>query len=303
MNDPEATAKQVIDEFLRVRDDVVGLVLDHESPVTQAFRSVLNDYDHRIIRIPADRANSGPIPEAYDTLQECDAVVAPTKKSITHSPETTKLRQEGKRFITLPSITPEIFRKIREADMDDIVAREDPLLDQVREAQEIHIATPSGTDLTLELDPDRPWHRSTAKVEPGGVGNLPTGEIFTAPLENGADGTIVIDVWHDIRTDDHARIRVEHGKITEWTEGAQPYVDVLREGGENGLVIAELGIGTNKAHTEPMGNTLHDEKMYGTCHVAFGLNTSFGGENEADVHQDVVLDDPTITADGEELEY
>jgi leucyl aminopeptidase (aminopeptidase T) len=201
----------------------------------------------------------------------------------------------------LPGVTEEVFERIYETDFEHIVDREKRMLDVIDGATNVHISTPSGTDIRLALDLNRAWHRSATHVEPGEVRNLPTGEIFTAPLEDRAEGTIVIDAWHAIRTEDEAIVHVEEGKIVDWSDGAAPYVATLQEGGPNGVVIAELGIGSNAAHTEPIGNTLHDEKIAGTCHIAFGLNTSFGGENEADVHQDVVLEDPAITADGDDV--
>ena len=51
-------------------------------------------------------------------------------------------------------------------------------------------------------------------------------------------------------------------------------LEILFEKPQNGIV-AELGIGTNEKALL-CGNTLEDEKVYGTVHIAFGTNTSFG---------------------------
>ena len=66
---------------------------------------------------------------------------------------------------------------------------------------------------------------------------------------------------------------------------------------ENG-VVAELGIGTNDEATLS-GVILEDEKLYGTVHVAFGTNTSFGGTNKADCHYDGIILKPTLYLDDE----
>src|SRR3989338_2171824 len=50
-----------------------------------------------------------------------------------------------------------------------------------------------------------------------------------------------------------------------------------------------------------MGNILNDEKVLGTCHVAFGNNSSIGGRVYSKLHLDTVLQKPTIVADGEIL--
>lgn len=60
--------------------------------------------------------------------------------------------------------------------------------------------------------------------------------------------------------------------------------------------MGELGIGTNTA-ARLTGLILEDEKVYGTVHIAFGTNTSFGGTNKADVHMDGVILKPTLYLD------
>jgi leucyl aminopeptidase (aminopeptidase T) len=71
--------------------------------------------------------------------------------------------------------------------------------------------------------------------------------------------------------------------------------------------VAELGIGTNpKAALR--GSALEDEKVYGTAHIAFGSNATFGGNTSAGVHIDgiilspvVYIDDQLVLRDGELL--
>ena len=70
---------------------------------------------------------------------------------------------------------------------------------------------------------------------------------------------------------------------------------ILFERKEN-RIVAELGIGTNEKALL-CGNTLEDEKVYGTVHIAFGTNTSFGGLNKADCHLDGIILKPTLYLD------
>lgn len=293
-------ARMIIDDCLVVsEDEEVGIVWDQQSEIVDAFQSVVADrHPYRMIEIPYDRPHSSAIPGVADDLVACDVVVAPTAHSISHSPETTRARESGTRFITMPGITEDLFLKIQDADPASIDQLNQRLYDQVREAKQIHVSTPSGTDITIQIGDDRDWHLDGMVVSnPGELANLPAGEIFTAPLETEANGTITIDRWREITPDQHAKIAVREGKIEDWNRSAEQYVEFLKEGGEQGMVIAELGIGTNRSHQAPIGHILHDEKIYGTCHIAFGMNTSLGGDNEADVHEDVILLDPDIQAD------
>lgn len=69
---------------------------------------------------------------------------------------------------------------------------------------------------------------------------------------------------------------------------------------EHNSTLGELGIGTNMAAILN-GIILEDEKVYGTVHIAFGTNTSFGGTNKADCHMDGIILKPTLYLDGRKI--
>ena len=77
-------------------------------------------------------------------------------------------------------------------------------------------------------------------------------------------------------------------------------LEILRGAGEGGTDVAELGIGTNECATLT-GNLIEDEKILGTCHVAFGASAGIGGEIQVPIHEDFVVMKPTVEADGEAL--
>ena len=47
--------------------------------------------------------------------------------------------------------------------------------------------------------------------------------------------------------------------------------------------------------------SLEDEKAWGTVHIAFGSNTSFGGTNKADCHMDGIILKPDLYLDEEKI--
>ena len=61
--------------------------------------------------------------------------------------------------------------------------------------------------------------------------------------------------------------------------------------------LAEFGIGTNPK-AKLIGNVLEDEKVLGTCHIALGDNSTFGGRVNAGIHVDGIIKHPTIKLDG-----
>ena len=62
-------------------------------------------------------------------------------------------------------------------------------------------------------------------------------------------------------------------------------------------MLGEFGIGCNPGIQRYMKNTLFDEKMYGTIHLAIGAGLpTIGGKNRSSVHWDMVKDRGTAAA-------
>ena len=80
---------------------------------------------------------------------------------------------------------------------------------------------------------------------------------------------------------------ISGGRLRSVTGEKSENLDVLLKNETNGT-LCELGIGTNKAAVLN-GIILEDERVYGTVHIAFGTNTSFGGVNKAECHIEAEL--------------
>ena len=65
------------------------------------------------------------------------------------------------------------------------------VVERVRKAHKIRATTPSGTDLTADMNPNYKWIKTSGIISTEKWGNLPGGEIFTTPGE--VNGTFVID--------------------------------------------------------------------------------------------------------------
>jgi leucyl aminopeptidase (aminopeptidase T) len=97
-------------------------------------------------------------------------------------------------------------------------------------------------------------------------------------------------------------LTIEGGHLVAATgpEGER-LLELLRaHGGEEGTNVAELGIGTNEK-AELTGELLEDEKILGTCHVAFGASAAIGGTVQVPVHLDCVVLKPDVSVDGTPL--
>ena len=156
------------------------------------------------------------------------------------------------------------------------------------------------TDLTLSLA------GRTGLVDAGGA-NMPGGEFFFSPVEDSAEGTIAFTEFPAVYTGREVtgiRLRFEGGKVVEASATAEEdfLVETL-DRDEGARRLGELGIGCNPGITRHMKNTLFDEKIDGTVHLALGNGLpECGGTNQSQIHWDIVKDlRPTgqIFLDGE----
>ena len=231
-----------------------------------------------------------------------DVVLAPTTYSLTHTQARRRACKAGARVVTMPMITEEMmYRGAMLADYQKVSKLTKKVSDLLTEASKVEVSTPVGTDLVLEIS-GREAHPDTGIFyNPGDFGNLPAGEAFIAPIEGKARGRIVVDgsmvdtLWSTIK------IEVENGRAMKISgRPANKLIKMLDVAGPKAYNLAEFGIGTNpKARL--IGNVLEDEKVLGTCHVAFGDSSTFGGKVRAGIHIDGILLRPTIKLDGKIL--
>ncbi len=166
-------------------------------------------------------------------------------------------------------------------------------------ADEVRIVG-EGTDLRLSIAGRR------MQVDAGGA-NIPGGEFFGCPVEDSAEGKISFSEFPGVHGGRHVngiRFRFERGRIVDASaDSEEEYLLQTLDTDEGSRRLGELGIGCNPGITRHMRNTLFDEKMDGTVHVAVGTGfPDLGGTNVSTVHWDIVKDlrsDGRIYLDGE----
>jgi leucyl aminopeptidase (aminopeptidase T) len=188
-------------------------------------------------------------------------------------------------------------------DYEQIAALTLSLAERLRGSSTARITTSLGTDLRMSLA-GREWKTDTGMLRGQGVfGNLPAGEIYIAPIEDSAEGVLVIDKsLPGLLLSKPVRLVFEKGRVTqiEGGAGAEYLEKAIAQHGDSTRVIAELGIGTNP-QARLQGNIITDEKVLGTIHVAIGRNDFLGGNNIAPTHIDGVVSQPTVWVDGKML--
>lgn len=207
------------------------------------------------------------------------------------------------------NIDREIMLEGMRADFEEIDRLSSRLIAKARPAKQIRVTSPAGTDLLGEFAPHLKWLKTSGIITPEKWGNLPGGEIFTAPwnvngrfVTDGVVGDYLCRKYGDLR-ETPLIIDVRGGRIAglecvnrELLEEFRQYTST----DENSDRVGEFAIGTNTAVKDVRGNILQDEKIPGV-HIAFGhpYAEHTGQDWVSSTHIDCVGRDFDIWIDGE----
>ena len=171
------------------------------------------------------------------------------------------------------------------------------LVERLEHARELRIQA-DGTDLSLRVD-GRTW------INSDGRRNMPSGEVFTGPLEDSASGRVRFGVPSSPSGVEVQGVELtfDDGVVVEAkADRGQDYLDATLDSDPGARRLGEIGIGTNFGLDRAVGAILLDEKIGGTVHLALGRSyPETGGVNESAVHWDLICDlrnGGTLTADG-----
>jgi aminopeptidase len=123
---------------------------------------------------------------------------------------------------------------------------------------------------------------------------MPSGEVFTAPHEHSATGTIRFTVPSSHQGAEVAGVQLtfEDGRVVNASAergGDRLAAALATDAGAS--YLGEFGIGTNTGIDRATGSTLLDEKIAGTVHLALGRSyPEAGGSNASALHWDLICD-------------
>jgi leucyl aminopeptidase (aminopeptidase T) len=286
-----AAALQAEVEEVGAEHSVFVLENNATRPLTAMPQIILDDLAHSQVSIFAAQTQPG---ELGSRMQMSDVV---NRKHIRHG--------------HMVNITRQIMMEGMRADFRAIDALSQRLIERARAAQKIVCRTPCGTNFSAEFDRSLKWVKTSGIISPEKWGNLPGGEIFTAPAKT--DGIFVVDgvvgdylchKYGDLR-DAPLTIEVKNNRIIdlrcerkELLEDFRGYTSI----DENSNRVGEFAIGTNTACTHVIGNILQDEKIPGV-HIAFGhpYAEHTGANWISKTHIDCVGRNFDIWFDGEQI--
>lgn len=159
------------------------------------------------------------------------------------------------------------------------------ITDRLNQARQVHY---KGPNIYLRFSCEgRRWINSDGQT------NMPSGEVYTSPVEESVQGTIhfsypCIYQGHEV---EGVSLWVKDGFIEKWEarRGKAFLDDVFQIPGTR--YFGEAAIGTNYSIQRMTKNILFDEKIGGTVHLAIGQSyLQTGGKNTSSVHWDMITD-------------
>ena len=296
-------AKNILTGCMGVKPEENVLIVtdDNKSAIGQAFYEAAKHLGcEAVMMTMKEREYSGQEPPKMvaDAMLNADVVLCPTAKSLTHTNAKIAAAKNGARIGTMPNIAEEmLYQGAMTADysrVEELTGKVTELLTRAKTAR----IEKDGYVLTIGLEGRNGVPSTGVYRTRGAAGNLPSGEAYIAPLEDGSNGEMKIDgsMVGLGKLEEPIYVKVENGKLKEIRGKRSEELSVLLAN-ERNATLGELGIGTNE-NAILCGVILEDEKVYGTVHIAFGTNLSFGGCIKADCHMDGIILKPDLYLDG-----
>jgi aminopeptidase len=178
-------------------------------------------------------------------------------------------------------------------DQEDPVARwneihemQQRIIDWLAGKNEVRVSGPNA-DLTLSIA-----GRTFANSD--GHHNMPSGEIFTGPVEDSAEGWVrfTYPAVTGGREVEGIELWFEEGRVVKATaKKNEEYLLEMLETDPGARYLGEFAIGTNDGIQRFTKNILFDEKIGGSFHMAVGAGyPETGSKNESAIHWDMICD-------------
>ena len=212
------------------------------------------------------------------------------KRNLCQYPTDAAAQEAG---MSLEEYTDFVFRACKLFDEDpikswlEVHAQQQKAVDFFNTKENIrYLNKNSGTDIKFSTK-GRLWINSDGQT------NMPSGEIYTSPVEDSVNGKIKFThtgIYGGVEVEG-VTLWVKNGIIEKWEAArGKDFLDHIFSI-EGARQFGEAAIGTNKGIQRITKNILFDEKIGGTIHMAIGQSyEQCGGKNKSSVHWDMITD-------------
>jgi aminopeptidase len=160
----------------------------------------------------------------------------------------------------------------------------DPLVDLIGRTDRVRVVSP-GTDIEFSV-------KGIPVLKASGQNNIPDGEVFTAPVRESVNGTVLFNApsLEDGTTYERVRLTLEGGRIMDADANEPERLRQMLDTDEGARYLGEFALGLNPLIKRPMKDTLYDEKIGGSLHFAIGrAYDEADNSNRSGIHWDLVL--------------
>lgn len=171
------------------------------------------------------------------------------------------------------------------------------MIERIEGHDEVRLRGPN-VDLSLSIK-GRKFNNSY------GLHNMPDGEIYTGPVEDSVNGWVkfTFPAIHQGQSVEGVELQFERGWVIKAkAKAGEELLLAMIASDEGSHYLGEFAIGTNYEIDRFTKNTLFDEKLGGTFHVALGAGyPETGSRNTSTIHWDMICDlrkDSEILVDG-----
>lgn len=302
-------ARIVVERWLQAkRDDVLHFIVDENGLreadalccAAQACGAVPKV---SVVDSGGVQAGNG-IEEMRKIMSYANAIVGATGTSFITTHAVSYALKHGARFLSLPLSTNDGTSLLEQefVRMSPLHTRllALPMLRALHRADMLHVTTPAGTDLTLNIRSRKPGLFNGVAARPGVCASA-SFEVYVPPVETQTNGTVVLDgsMGYIGLVSEPLELTFENGiltRIADTADGKRLEAYIGRFEDERMRCAAEFGIGLNRLSHCLGRSYIEDESAYGTFHIGMGRNLALGGKHDAPGHFDIVPLRPTITA-------
>jgi len=159
-------------------------------------------------------------------------------------------------------------------------------IDWLKGKKEVKLRSPN-CDLTLSVE-------GRTFINSAGRNNMPSGEIFTGPVEDSANGWVkfTYPAVSQGREVEGVELELKDGKVVNAsaTKNEKLLLTML-DSDPGARYLGEFAIGTNYGIKKFTKNILYDEKIGGSFHMALGAGyPETGSVNKSSIHWDMICD-------------
>ncbi len=305
-------AKKLVEDHTRVKEGENVLILTDTNTslnIAQVLAIACKERGAEpiiIIMSASQLDHKEPPPPVGEAMQKAQVIFMICSRSLMHSSSRIRASKAGARFFSFSEVQEEdLYKGAIEANIFEAKEMMDKMADVLANAKKARISTQAGTDLYLDLTerPEKILKQNSMCHQPGESKGILL-EVAISPRVGSANGKLVCDACVTLfkpgLIKEPIYLTIKDGRISEINGGTEARrLSALMSEMDDPLIynVAELGMGFNPK-AKLTGSKTQDKGVYGTCHIGFGSNTSWGGKIKAATHFDLIIYSPKIELDG-----